>query len=60
MFLFQSYGVCLGTSSLLYSVICGIVTSRINRDKGYNGGFFWGFFLGIIGIIIVALRGRRY
>ena len=28
----------------------------MNRDKGYDGGFAWGFFLGIIGIIVVAVR----
>lgn len=28
----------------------------MNQEKGYDGGFAWGFFLGIIGIIVVAVR----
>lgn len=36
--------------------ICGIISDKINRDKGYRIGFAWGFFLGILGIITVALR----
>lgn len=37
-------------------VICGVVTSAINKMKGYDGGFWWGFFLGLIGIFIVTFR----
>lgn len=37
-------------------VICGVVTSAINKMKGYDGGFWWGFFLGLIGILIVTFR----
>lgn len=36
--------------------IFGSITRSMNRDKGYDGGFAWGFFLGIIGIIVVAVR----
>lgn len=36
--------------------ILGSITRSMNRDKGYDGGFAWGFFLGIIGIIVVAIR----
>lgn len=45
---------------LVYSVICGIISSYINQKKGYVGGFEWGFFLGIIGVIIVACKSISY
>ncbi len=36
--------------------IMGFVTKTISKDKGYDGGFWWGFLLGIFGIIIVACK----
>ena len=41
---------------IVVAVIFGIISRKINEDKGYYGGFAWGFFLGIIGIIVVACR----
>jgi len=41
---------------LVVSVICGFITKNINESKGYDGGFAWGLLLGIIGILIVAIR----
>ena len=41
---------------LIIGVICGNICVRISLKRGMNGGFWWGFFLWIIGIIIVALR----
>lgn len=41
---------------IIVSIIFGFITSWINESKGYNGGFAWGFFLGVIGIIVVACR----
>ena len=39
-------------SGLIFGFICvGIASSR-----GMSGGFLWGFFLGVIGVIIVAVR----
>lgn len=46
-----TYGVAYG--------MCGIVTSVINKKKGYDGGFWWGFFLGVIGIFIVVMRNDK-
>lgn len=41
---------------LIFSCIFGFVTKVINENKGYDGGYLWGFFLGIIGIIVVACK----
>ena len=38
-----------------YSIM-GLISRNINESKGYDGGFAWGFLLGIIGIIVVAVR----
>lgn len=43
---------------LIVSVIFGLVTQYINNSRGRYGGFWWGFFLGVIGIIIVAVRPK--
>lgn len=43
-------------ASLFYPIICGLLTRHINKGKGYGGGFWWGFFLGVIGIVIVVIR----
>lgn len=45
-------------SWLIVSVIFGFVTKSINNSRGREGGFWWGFFLGVIGIIIVAARPK--
>lgn len=37
-------------------IIMGVISKNINESKGYDGGFAWGFLLGIIGIIVVAVR----
>lgn len=34
--------------------IWGVATQSIGNSKGINGSFWWGFFLGIIGLIVVA------
>lgn len=41
---------------IITSCILGAVTKSINESKGYDGGFAWGFWLGAIGIIVVACR----
>ena len=37
-------------------IICGFITKKIGEEKGYGGGFAWGFFLSILGICIQAIR----
>lgn len=41
---------------IFVGIICGLITNSMNQNKGYDSGFAWGFFLGIIGIIVVAVR----
>lgn len=42
--------------SIVVRIIFGCITKGINENKGYDGGFAWGFWLGWIGIIVVACR----
>lgn len=48
------FGYALG--SLAVCVILGFVTKHINESKGYSGGFAWGFWLNLIGVIVVACK----
>jgi len=41
---------------LISCIVFGCITRAINSSKGREGGFWWGFFLGVIGIIVVACR----
>lgn len=44
---------------LIFCIICGLISKSINGNRGRDGGFGWGFFLGIIGIIVVAVRPKE-
>ena len=45
---------------LCAGIVCGIACRSIVKSKGYpdqlNHGFLWGFFLGIIGIIVCVCK----
>ncbi len=41
---------------LIVNIILGFITKKMNAAKGIPGGYWWGFFLGITGVIVVALR----
>lgn len=43
-------------SVCVLNAILGFVTKSISESKGYEDGFWWGFLLGILGIIVVAVR----
>lgn len=46
--------IVFGTAS-----IWGAITWKVNDSKGYSSnGFWWGFFLGWIGLIVVACRSN--
>ncbi len=40
----------------IINIILGFQTKKMNAAKGLNGGYWWGFFLGVLGVIVVALR----
>jgi hypothetical protein len=48
-----SYGLVIGTISLIPSIIYGIFTAKLAGKKGYRGYFFTGFFFTIIGLLYV-------
>lgn len=39
-----------------YRCILGAVACRVYHNRGRSGGFWWGFFLGAVGIIVQACR----
>ncbi|MHA7663726.1 hypothetical protein [Mycolicibacterium sp. HS_4_1] len=45
---------------LIAAVICGLIAEEIgvSKRRSFVGSFAWGFFLGILGIVIVALLPR--
>ncbi len=44
---------------IVLHIVLGIASRSINQSKGYEGGFAWGFWLGIIGIIVVACKANK-
>lgn len=41
---------------LIQGMIFGSITRYVAESNGYDGGFCWGFFLGIIGLLVVGFR----
>lgn len=39
---------------LFVLIICGLLTKQSYKYRGYQGGFWLGFLLGIVGVIIAA------
>ena len=50
----MSAGIIVGF--VIEGIICGWICESIASNRNMEGGFWWGFFLSIIGIIIVAVR----
>ncbi len=51
----------LGTQEALFllpiiPIVFGLICKAISNSRGMKGGFWWGFFLNIIGIVVVAVR----
>ena len=55
-----SFYIILIVVNIIVACIFGAITKSINERKGYYGGFAWGFWLGWIGIIVVACRSDCY
>ena len=45
---------------LFWAIVWGFVVQKVNANKGYEGGFWLGFFLGIIGLIIVLTKPDQH
>lgn len=43
-------------AAIVVGLICGGICVAISYSRGMEGGFWWGFLLGIIGIVVVAVR----
>lgn len=41
---------------IVNGIIFGTLTNYISRIKGYEKGFAWGFWLGLIGLLVVGFR----
>ncbi len=41
---------------IIQGLIFGFVSRYIANSKGYDGGFAWGFWLGLIGVLVVGFR----
>lgn len=43
-------------------IVLGVVCAFIHKNKGYSpiAGFYWGFFLSIIGLIMTAHKQNHY
>ena len=39
-------------------IVFGLICRAISNSRGMKGGFWWGFLLGIIGVIVVAVRPK--
>ena len=43
----------------IWRIILGLVSRRVSKNRGRKGGFWWGFFLGVVGIIVEAVRPKE-
>lgn len=41
---------------IITGVVFGAITDHLAKTKGYEAGFAWGFWLGIIGLLVVGFR----
>lgn len=43
----------------LGAVIFGAITNHVAKTKGYENGFLWGYWFGIIGLLVVGFRADK-
>ena len=41
---------------IIQGVVFGLITQHVAASKGYDGGFWWGACLGIVGLLVVGFR----
>ena len=44
---------------LIDGIIMGFISRYLAQSKGYEGGFAWGFWLGLIGVLVVGFRPNQ-
>lgn len=44
---------------LVSCIVFGLITRHVAQSKGYEGGFAWGFWLGLIGLLVVGFRPNK-
>ena len=44
---------------ILVALIFGAITEVMGEKKGIDGCFWWGLFLGIIGVIVVSMKKKK-
>ena len=51
----------MNVGTVIIWLIFGIICATIHKNKGYSpiAGFCWGFFLSIIGVIVVLLEKNK-
>lgn len=60
MFAMEMYSIAIIYGLILLgNVIFGCISSYISYTKGYDSGFAWGFFLGVIGLLVVGFRESK-
>ena len=52
----ETIGTFIILGVIINALLWGFITKTISKSKGYKGGFAWGFWLGIIGLIVVACK----
>ena len=52
----MEYSTSYLITTIIVSIVFGFITKAITSSRGGEGGFWWGFFLNVIGIIVVAVR----
>ncbi|MBR3152433.1 MAG: hypothetical protein IKF52_02330 [Clostridia bacterium] len=47
--------------TIIFWIVIGIICAVIHKNKGYSpiAGFCWGFFLSVIGLIVVLLEKTK-
>lgn len=52
----MAYVFLIGAIYICWRTVLGVVAWRVTWNRGRYGGFAWGFFPGVVGIIVQAMR----
>ena len=57
--LFLTTVITVVVIGIIRRVVFGIACAAIAKSKGYRHGFWWGFLLPLLGLLVVALRPQK-